>query len=104
MRRYSESDLGRVARIRELQILLGLNLEEIAVVLRGEDRLVEIRHAFQEGDPDRDTRRALLSEGLALHRTLRDTVRSKRAALDTFLEDLDGRIARVEALLAETDS
>src|ERR1022692_4774789 len=43
LRRYSEDDLARVARIRELQTLLGLNLDEIAVVLQSEDRLAEIR-------------------------------------------------------------
>ena len=43
MRRYSEEDLARVARIRELQSLLGLNLDEIAAVLRNEDRIDEIR-------------------------------------------------------------
>ena len=45
MRRYSEADLARVARIRELQSLLGLNLEEIAAVLRNEDRIEGIRRA-----------------------------------------------------------
>src|ERR1700729_317494 len=39
LRRYSGDDLARVGRIRELQTLLGLNLDEIAVVLRNEDRL-----------------------------------------------------------------
>ena len=43
LRRYSEEDLARVARIRELQTLLGLNLDEIAVVLRNDDRLAEIK-------------------------------------------------------------
>src|ERR1700757_1673397 len=39
LRRYSQDDLARVGRIRQLQQLLGLNLDEIAVVLRGEDRM-----------------------------------------------------------------
>ena len=39
LRRCSEDDLARVARIRELQTLLGLNLDEVAVVLRNQDRL-----------------------------------------------------------------
>ncbi len=43
LRRYSAANLARVARIRELQTLLGLNLDEIAVVLRNEDRLAQIR-------------------------------------------------------------
>src|ERR1700722_5342834 len=46
LRRYSESDLARVARIRELQTLLGLNLDEIAVVLRNEDRLPPLRACY----------------------------------------------------------
>ena len=45
-RRYSQADLDRVARIRELQSVLGLNLEEIAGVLRNEDRSAEIRAHF----------------------------------------------------------
>src|ERR1700726_1443764 len=48
LRRYSEEDLARVARIRELQTLLGLNLDEIAVVLRNEDRLAQIRRAYRD--------------------------------------------------------
>lgn len=40
-RRYSEADLARVARIRELQSLLGLELDEIALVLANDDRLAE---------------------------------------------------------------
>src|ERR1700729_2002132 len=41
LRRYSEDDLARVARIRQLQTLLGFNLEEVAVVLRNEDRMAQ---------------------------------------------------------------
>src|SRR5215469_15025126 len=48
LRRYSEDDLARVARIRQLQELLGLNLDEIALVLRGEDRMAEIKLAWQD--------------------------------------------------------
>ena len=48
MRRYSEADLARVTRIRELQSLLGLNLEEIAVVLRNDDRIGKIRELYHD--------------------------------------------------------
>ena len=48
LRRYCEEDLARVARIRQLQDLLGLNLDEIAIVLRGEDRMAEIRLAYHD--------------------------------------------------------
>lgn len=100
MRRYSEQDLDRVARIRELQTLLGLNLDEIAVVLRNEDRTAQIRAAYHDKGTDDAERRRLLQESLGLAQDLRQTVESKRAALDSFLADLDARIDKLESLLA----
>jgi len=97
LRRYSEEDLARVARIRQLQALLGLNLDEIAVVLRGEDRMAQIRQAYQHEDASDADRRELASESLQL----RETVESKRLAIEGFLADLDGRIARTEDLLRQ---
>ena len=100
MRRYSADDLTRVARIRELQALLGLNLEEIALVLRNEDRLAEIRLTYRDERTSDAERRALLRECLALQQDLRGTVQAKRDALTGFLADLDGRISKAQGLLA----
>src|ERR1017187_6566061 len=94
LRRYSEEDLARVARIRELQTLLGLNLDEIAIVLGNEDRMAQIRLTYH------DERRRLTRECLALQDDLRGTVEAKRVALESFLVDLDARIGRVRDLLA----
>lgn len=101
MRRYSESDLERVVRIRELQQLLGYNLEEVADVLRNEDRSAQIRAAYHEATSDPVERRRLLSESLALATELRQTVEAKRMALDAFLADLDRRIDRIHVVLEE---
>lgn len=103
MRRYSEADLDRVARIRELQTVLGLNLEEIAGVLRNEDRIAEIRAEYHSDSLPGRQRRQLLDECLALALDLRRMVEAKRAAIDAFVTDLDGRIARIRAALDETD-
>ena len=100
MRRYSADDLTRVARIRELQALLGLNLEEIALVLRNEDRLAEIRLTYRDERTSDAERRALLRECLGLQQDLRKTVQAKRDALTGFLADLDGRISKAQGLLA----
>jgi MerR family transcriptional regulator, repressor of the yfmOP operon len=99
LRRYSGADLARVARIRELQTLLGLNLDEIAVVLRSEDRMAEIRAEYHDERTSEDERRALIREGLVLQEELRATVQAKRAALDAFLTDLDARLERSRRLL-----
>jgi MerR family transcriptional regulator, repressor of the yfmOP operon len=99
LRRYSADDLARVARIRELQILLGLNLDEIAVVLRNEDRIAQIRLSYHDERTSEDQRRQLTRECLILAEDLRATVQAKRDALDGFLTDLDTRIRKARALL-----
>jgi DNA-binding transcriptional MerR regulator len=99
MRRYSEEDLARVARIRQLQTLLGLNLEEIALVLRGEDRMAEIRLAYHDEGTTRAKRRELVRESLDLQHALRATVEAKRQGIEGFLTDLDARIGKTQALL-----
>lgn len=101
LRRYSEENLARVARIRELQNLLGLNLDEIAVVLAREDRIGQIRQAYYDASTVDSERHGLLVEGLRLQKELRALVLAKRAAMDDFLADLDARIARIHALLEE---
>ena len=100
LRRYSADDLARVARIRELQTLLGLNLDEIAIVLRNEDRLAQIRKAYRDERTSDDERLRLSRECLALLESLRETVEAKRSALESFLADLDARIGRCKDLVA----
>jgi DNA-binding transcriptional MerR regulator len=104
LRRYSPADLARVERIRELQSLLGLNLDEIAVVLRNDDRLAEIRQTWHEEQTTDEDRRQLTREGLALQESLRNTVAAKQSALASFLVDLDARIGRGREFLAEQEN
>jgi MerR family transcriptional regulator, repressor of the yfmOP operon len=99
MRRYSEADIARVSLIRELQSLLGLNLDEIAVVLRNDDRMAEIREAYHDERTGVEQRAELARESLALQEHLRDTVKAKQAALEEFLADVEARVARVRAVI-----
>jgi DNA-binding transcriptional MerR regulator len=101
MRRYSEDDLARVARIRQLQALLGLNLDEIAVVLRNEDRRAQIKRTYLHEQTSDAERPDLVRESLRLQHDLRETVEAKRVAIEGFLADLDARIARSSDLLAQ---
>jgi DNA-binding transcriptional MerR regulator len=104
LRRYSERDLARVERIRELQALLGLNLDEIAVVLHNEDRMAQIRLTYHDEHTSEEERQQLTRECLSLLESLRVTVEAKRSALGSFLGDLDARIARAKSLLVGQDN
>ncbi len=103
LRRYSEANLARVARIRELQTVLGLNLDEIAIVLSNEDRLAQIRRTYHDERTSDDERARLTRECLTLLETLRTTVEGKRVALESFLADLEARIGRAKDVLAGRD-
>ena len=101
MRRYSQADLDRVTRILELKSLLGLDLDTIAIVLRSEDRLAEIREAWHHEHTSAASRRELAAESLRLQEELRATVQAKREAMSSFLADLNARISRTRELIAE---
>ncbi len=101
LRRYSQEDLARVARIRQLQTLLGLNLDEIAPVLRSEDRMAEIRLAYHAEGTTCAERRDLVRESLQLQQELRAAVEAKRLGIEGFLADLDARIDKTRSLLEQ---
>jgi DNA-binding transcriptional MerR regulator len=104
MRRYSPDDLARVRRIRELQSLLGLNLDEIRVVLDNDDRLAKVREEYRSTRTGAGRRRELLHECLAIHESMAATVERKIADLQQFRTEVGGSVERVKALIAELES
>jgi DNA-binding transcriptional MerR regulator len=99
LRRYSEDDLARVARLRELQDLLGLNLEEIRAVLANDDRLEALRREYRSEGTDAARRRELIREALEVRADLRRTVDAKLTSLGTFLAELDAERERLQRIL-----
>jgi len=69
------------------------------VMLRGEDRLAEIKVAYQHEDTSAAERQALVRESLELQQQLRATVEAKRQGIEGFLTDLDARISKTRAFL-----
>jgi DNA-binding transcriptional MerR regulator len=101
LRRYSEEDLARVARLRDLQHLLGLNLEEIRIVLSNDDRLAALRREYRDEGTDATRRHEIIAEGLEVRSELRATVDGKLQALRAFLADLDAERDRLQRLLSD---
>jgi len=89
-RRYSDADVARIQRIRHLQDLVGLDLNEIRTVLTAEDRLAAIRREWFEDQTPRN-QAELLRECTAINAEVQDTVRAKLAGLQEFLAGLEER-------------
>ena len=102
-RRYDKTDVDRLCRIRELQELMGFNLEEIAVVVQAEDRLAGLRAEWQAGQPP-ERREEMLNEARELNRRLQSQVRAKLERLGAFLADLKTRAARYDEIEVELKS
>jgi len=89
-RRYSGADVARIQRIRHLQDLVGLDLNEIRTVLTAEDRLAAIRREWFEDQTPRN-QAELLRECTAINAEVQATVRAKLAGLEEFLAGLEER-------------
>ena len=101
-RRYAPADLARVRRIRDLQSLLGFDLDEIRIILDSDDRLAAIKEQYHAASEGSARRRELLRQALAVREELVRTVDAKLAALHEFRAELESSRARVRQLLAET--
>jgi DNA-binding transcriptional MerR regulator len=89
-RRYTEDDLARLLRIKELQELMGFDLEEIGAILGAEDRLGELRTEWHGGaQPARQDE--ILAEAVKINDRLRHQVREKRAKLDEVMAELEAK-------------
>jgi DNA-binding transcriptional MerR regulator len=102
-RRYAEVDLARIARIRELQQLMGFNLEEINQILSAEDSLERIRGEYRSGKPTSRRRPELLAEAIEINDRLREQVRQKVSLIGGFLEELDAKAVRYRVIVDEID-
>jgi DNA-binding transcriptional MerR regulator len=102
-RRYTDDDIARLEHIRELQELIGFNLDEILVVLRIEDRLAKLRAEWQAGRPP-ERRAEIIEEALRHNADLRARVEAKIARLGAFLDSLDEKRERYRRAQREMDT
>jgi DNA-binding transcriptional MerR regulator len=102
-RRYSDEDVVRLRRIRELQELLGFDLGEIGDILRNEDQLADLRSEFQAGvSPERHGQ--ILAQAIEINERMRSLVRVKQDRLDGMMRELDAKARRYRARAKELRS
>jgi DNA-binding transcriptional MerR regulator len=89
-RRYGEADRQRILRIRELQAIMGFNLDEIREILHADDRLAELGDEFRKGvTPKRH--QAILVEAARLNARTQEQVLAKIAVLQAFQHELEAK-------------
>ena len=99
-RRYTEADRHRILRIRELQAIMGFNLEEIREILHADDRLAELSTEYRNGvTPKRQ--RAILTEATRLNARTQEQVLAKIAILQAFQSELETKAARYHDVATE---
>jgi DNA-binding transcriptional MerR regulator len=100
-RRYGADELDRLRQIRELQTLLGLDLDEIGEHLAAWDHLEELKAEYQS-EPPPARRRAILAEGLPILESLRRRVDDRQEQLAAFASHLDDRMRRYHEAMGST--
>ncbi|MGH9292218.1 MAG: MerR family transcriptional regulator [Acidimicrobiales bacterium] len=99
-RRYTPAAIERLRQIKELQTLLGLDLDQIGAQLSVSDRLEGLRAEFRSG-PMPARRAEILTECLVLLQDLRRRVVERRHRLAEFEAEISGRIARVHEIFGD---
>ena len=102
-RLYSQTDMARVIRIRELQELLGFSLAEVRVVLDVEDVEVldRVRSEYRWGSAGAARRRALLEEAIEANDKLLTQLDSTLSRIGAFRDE---RAEKAESLRATRDA
>ncbi len=99
-RRYTEANQQRVLRIRELQAIMGFNLDEIREILHADDRLAEMRTEYHKGVSAK-RRNSIVREAARLNARTQEQVLAKIAILEAFQEELEAKARRYRAAAEE---
>jgi DNA-binding transcriptional MerR regulator len=103
-RRYQSSDIDRVSRIRQLQDLMGFDLDEIKEILDAEDRLAKLREEFYEKSQTKVRKREIVDEAIAINKKQRQLVRVRKQLLDDYADELERKARRYRDFKKDLES
>lgn len=99
-RRYSQADYTRVLRIRELQAVMGFNLDEIREILAAGDRMERLRAEYQQGVSEQRAIQ-IVREASRLNGRTQEQVVAKIALLEAYLTELRNDADRYQTFAGE---
>jgi MerR family transcriptional regulator, repressor of the yfmOP operon len=97
---YGEADVERVREIIRLRDLLGLSLDQLAVLLEAETARAELRRELQQTEDPSEIRQ-LLEQALGHIATQLELVRGRRQALEQLEAELVAKRRKVNKRLSE---
>jgi DNA-binding transcriptional MerR regulator len=99
-RRYTEADVARVEHIRELQQVLGFDLDSIRKTMQAEDRLEQLRSEYRKGvSPKR--LQSILVECMTINADAQELVARKIGLLAGTMAELKAKTVRYHEVAAE---
>ncbi len=99
-RLYSEAEIQRAKRIKELQELLGFSLAEVGVVLETEDVLERLRDAYH-ADPKPAHRLQVIQRAIEANDRLLARLDDKLAGIQAFRDERAAKARRLHTVSAE---
>jgi len=104
-RLYSQTDMARVTRIKDLQELLGFTLAEVRVVMDTEDieALDRVRSEFRWGDASPEVRRELLDRAIEANQKLLDRLDNTLARIGRFRDERAAKAIKLSEARRELD-
>jgi len=99
-RRYAEQDVERVQHIRELQQVLGFNLDEIRDIVGAQDRLAELRTEYRRGVSAK-RQATIIHEAMDINARLQRRVDDKIGVLEGFRAELRATARRYRDVATE---
>jgi MerR family transcriptional regulator, repressor of the yfmOP operon len=96
-RLFTEEEIARLLRIKELQSLLGFSLAEIKETLHVDAVRAELRQAFHQST-DLETRRDLLDQAVGAVQSQMRIIDERMARLAKLREEQRERLARIQTL------
>jgi MerR family transcriptional regulator, repressor of the yfmOP operon len=104
-RLYSQTDMARVTRIRDLQELLGFSLAEVRVVLDTEDVdvLDRVRSEYRRAEHDPEQRLQLLDEAIEANEKLLVRLEDTLARIGAFRDERSAKSLRLRETRAEVE-
>ncbi|MBF6556855.1 MAG: MerR family transcriptional regulator [Acidimicrobiales bacterium] len=102
-RLYTQPDMARAIRIRDLQELLGFSLAEVRVVLDTEDIdvLDQLRSEYRWGDASPPRRRELVDEAIEANDRLLERLEDTLARIGAFRNERAAKAVRLRELRDE---